>query len=52
MTEIIDQLQCEDGCTAIICESSLMILERISIPNEQQQAEADSAYARMKHGRD
>jgi hypothetical protein len=52
VTQIINILQREYGCTAMICESSLMILENVFIPNEQQQAEVDAAYARMKQGTD
>lgn len=52
VTQIINKLQREYGCTAMICESSLMILENVFIPNEQQQAEVDAAYARIKQDTD
>jgi hypothetical protein len=42
-TQVINKLQREYGCTAILCGSSLMMLENVFIPNEQQQAEVDAA---------
>ena len=46
VTEIIDELQREYRCAAILCESSLMGLENVFVPDEQRQKEVDAAYAK------
>jgi len=42
-SQVINRLQLEYGCTTILCQSSLMVLENVFVPNERQQAEVDAA---------
>jgi hypothetical protein len=46
VTEVISKLQREYSCTAILCESSTIFMENVVIPDEQQWAEVDAAYAK------
>ena len=48
--QITKELQNEYKCVATICKSSMLMLNSVFVPNEQQQAEVDAAYARMKQG--
>ena len=46
VTEIIDELQHKYKCTAILSENSVLMLNNSMVPNEQQWAEVNAAYAR------
>lgn len=46
LIEVIDKLQRQYRCTAILCESSMFYLENVVIPNEQRWAEVDAAFAK------
>lgn len=48
--EVVNKLQHKHGCTAILCESSTIILNDMFNPNEQQWAEVQATYANMKQG--
>lgn len=44
--EVIKELQQEYTCTATLCPSSALMLNNVMVPNEQQRAELEAAYAK------
>lgn len=46
MTEIINKLQQRYECTALLCKSSMIFLDKVVAPCEQQWAEVDAAFVR------
>lgn len=50
VTEVIDKLQREYGSTAILGKFSVIVLRNVCVPSEQQRAEVDAAYVKMKQG--